>query len=48
VPNPIEEMKRIWREVDKRIAKYGELSQDEIQAEIERYRAEKRARSKGA
>jgi len=44
LPDIRKEMQRLWKEVDKRIAKYGEMSEQEIQAEIEKYRTEKRAR----
>lgn len=40
-------MKTMYRRIDAKIAKYGELTQDEIRQEIELYRAEKRRR-KGA
>ncbi|MCP8309489.1 MAG: AbrB/MazE/SpoVT family DNA-binding domain-containing protein [archaeon] len=42
VPNLEKEMKKLYKEIDKKIAKYGELSEEEIQKEIERYRAEKK------
>ncbi len=48
LPDLKKEMLELWKEVDKKIAKYGEMSQEEIQREIEKYRAEKRAKSKGA
>lgn len=41
-------MQVLWKDVDKRIVKYGEATEEEIQAEIEKYRAEKRAKAKGA
>jgi AbrB family looped-hinge helix DNA binding protein len=43
VPDAVDEMKKIWKHVDKRIAKYGlkRLSEREIGEEIERYRREK-------
>ncbi len=43
VPNPIQEMRRIWKEIDKRIEKYGlrRLNEREIAEEIQRYRREK-------
>ncbi len=47
LPDIRKEMQQLWREVDRRIAKYGEMSEQEIQAEIEKYRSEKRSR-KGA
>ncbi len=42
LPDIRREMQQLWKEVDKRIAKYGEMSEQEIQAEIEKYRAERR------
>jgi AbrB family looped-hinge helix DNA binding protein len=42
LPDIRREMQQLWKEVDKRIAKYGEMSEREIQAEIEKYRVEKR------
>jgi AbrB family looped-hinge helix DNA binding protein len=48
LPDIRKEMKELWKEVDKRIAKHGEMSEEEIQAEIEKYRAEKRVKSKEA
>ncbi len=47
LPDVRKEMEKIWKDVDKRIAKYGGMSEQEIQAEIEKYRSEKRSR-KGA
>lgn len=40
-------LQAMYKRIDKRIAKYGELTEEEIQREIEKYRAEKR-RQKGA
>ncbi len=48
LPDIRKEMLELWREVDKRIAKYGKMSEEEIQREIEKYRAEKRSKAKGA
>lgn len=48
LPDVRKEMEEIWKEVDKRIAKYGALGEEEIQEEIEKYRREKRSRTKGA
>ncbi|MCP8307788.1 MAG: AbrB/MazE/SpoVT family DNA-binding domain-containing protein [archaeon] len=42
VPDLEKEMKELYKEIDKKLVKYGELSEEEIQKEIERYRAEKR------
>jgi len=40
-------LQAMYKRIDKRIAKYGELTEEEIQQEIEKYRTEKR-RQKGA
>jgi len=49
LPDLEREMHDLWKEVDKRIAKYGEMSEEDIQREIEKYRIEKRrSRTKGA
>ncbi len=45
VPDLEKEMKELYKEIDKKIAKYGELSEEDIQKEIERYRAEKRKKA---
>ncbi|MEM2122800.1 MAG: AbrB/MazE/SpoVT family DNA-binding domain-containing protein [Candidatus Bathyarchaeia archaeon] len=42
VPDVEKELREIYREVDKRIEKYGELREEEIQQEIESYRRTKR------
>ena len=47
VEEAVRRMKVMYKRIDAKIAKYGELTQDEIQREIEMYRAEKR-RHKGA
>ena len=36
----------MYKRVDERIAKYGELTQDDIEVEIQKYRKEKAARAK--
>ena len=46
IPDILKNLERMYKRVDKRIEKYGELSEREIQKEIEKYRAEKR-RQKG-
>jgi hypothetical protein len=46
VDNAMRVMKAMYNRIDAKIAKYGELTQDEIQREVEVYRAEKR-RHKG-
>ena len=42
-PNPVRELKRIWRDVSRRVKKYGlrRLDEREIAEEIERYRGSK-------
>jgi AbrB family looped-hinge helix DNA binding protein len=42
------EMQELWSEIDKKIAKYGEMTESEIQAVIEKTRAERRRKQKGA
>jgi len=42
IPDIERELREIYREVDRRIKKYGELTQEEIQEEIEALRREKR------
>jgi AbrB family looped-hinge helix DNA binding protein len=41
IPDIEKRLKEIYRKVDKRIAKYGELTEEEIEEEIQRYRKEK-------
>lgn len=48
MPDIRKEMREIWKEVDKKIAKYGEMTEEEIQAVVDKYRTEKRVRAKGA
>jgi AbrB family looped-hinge helix DNA binding protein len=45
-PDFSKEIEAMYRRVDERIAKYGELTQDDIENEIQKYRKEKAARSK--
>jgi AbrB family looped-hinge helix DNA binding protein len=45
-PDFSKEIEAMYRRVDERIAKYGELTQDDIDNEIQKYRKEKAARSK--
>ena len=45
VPDIAKELEAMYRRIDKRIAKYGELTQKEIEEEIQRYRREKAKRS---
>ena len=42
IPDVEKELREIYEEVDKRIEKYGELTEEEIQREIEEYRRNKR------
>jgi AbrB family looped-hinge helix DNA binding protein len=42
VPDLETEMMELYQEIDKKIEKYGELSEEEIQEEIEKYRAKKK------
>ena len=42
IPDIVRDLKSIYEKVDARIAKYGELSEEGIQKEIEEYRSEKR------
>ena len=47
VKDAVRRLKTMYKRIDARIAKYGELTDEEIQKEIEEYRAEKR-KQKGA
>jgi len=42
IPDVEKELREIYSEVDKRIEKYGELTEEEIQQEIEKHRRAKR------
>jgi len=42
IPDVEKELREIYEEVDKRIEKYAELTEEEIQQEIEEYRRNKR------
>jgi len=46
LPDVKKEMQNIWNEVDKKIMKYGELSEEDIQMEIEKHRVEKKRKVK--
>lgn len=48
IPDVVKDLEAMYKRIDKRISKHGELSEEEILAEIAKYRAEKRARAKGA
>lgn len=41
IPDVMRDLKALYKRVDARIAKYGELSEEEIQKEIEEYRSAK-------
>jgi hypothetical protein len=42
VPNVTKELEDLYKRVDKKIAKYGELTNEEINEAIQDYRAKKR------
>ncbi|MGA2874016.1 MAG: AbrB/MazE/SpoVT family DNA-binding domain-containing protein [Nitrososphaerales archaeon] len=42
LPDMKKEMRSLWKEIDVKIAKHGEMTEKEIQLEIERYRSEKK------
>lgn len=48
LPDMKKQMQELWSEIDKKIARYGEMSESEIQAVIEKTRAERRRKRKGA
>lgn len=49
LPDMKKEMQELWRDIDKRIEKYGEMSGEEINNVVRKYRAERRRRNaKGA
>jgi ribosomal protein S9 len=41
VPGITKELEAMYKRIDKRIAKYGELTQDEVEEEIKQYRRKK-------
>jgi len=43
VPDVEKKLREIYRRIDRRIVKYGELTQEEIEEEIQRYRKKKRS-----
>ncbi|MFQ6134228.1 MAG: AbrB/MazE/SpoVT family DNA-binding domain-containing protein [Nitrososphaerales archaeon] len=45
VPDITKELEAMYRRIDKRIAKYGELTQEKIEEEIQKYRREKARQS---
>jgi len=42
LPDMKKEMRSLWKEIDVKIAKYGELTEKEIQLEIQRHLSEKK------
>ncbi len=42
IPDVEKKLESLYRRIDRRIAKYGELSEKEIEEEIQKYRREKR------
>jgi AbrB family looped-hinge helix DNA binding protein len=48
LPDLNREMQELWKEIDRKIAKYGEMSEEEIQSIIGKYRSQKRKKNKGA
>jgi AbrB family looped-hinge helix DNA binding protein len=46
IPDVAKELEEIYRKVDAKIAKYGELSDEEINEIIQEYRGKKRAAAK--
>jgi len=48
LPDMKKEMQQLWKEINKKIAKYGEMTEGEIQSVIEETRIQRRKRSKGA
>ncbi|NLF87782.1 AbrB/MazE/SpoVT family DNA-binding domain-containing protein [Candidatus Bathyarchaeota archaeon] len=45
-PDLPKELEAMYKRIDQRINKYGELTQDDIENEIQNYRKEKSAKSK--
>lgn len=41
VPDITKELEAMYKRIDKRIARYGELTQDEVEEEIKQYRRKK-------
>ena len=42
LPDPKEEMEKLWKKIDKKIEKYGELTEEDIQKEIQKVRARRK------
>ena len=47
-PDFSKEIEAMYKRVNERIAKYGELTQNDVENEIQKYRKEKAARAKKA
>jgi AbrB family looped-hinge helix DNA binding protein len=45
-PNFPKELEAMYKRIDQRIAQYGELTQEDIEKEIQEYRKEKAAKTK--
>ena len=45
-PDSPEELEAMYKRVNQRIAQYGELTQEDIETEIQEYRKEKAAKNK--
>jgi len=45
MPDIARQLQAMYRRIDRRIAKYGELTQEEVEEEIQRYRREKAKQS---
>jgi AbrB family looped-hinge helix DNA binding protein len=45
-PDLSEQLQEMYKRIDQKIAKYGELTQDDIEAVIQKYRKEKAAKHK--
>jgi hypothetical protein len=41
VPDPVRELEELYKKIDARVAKYGELSDEEINTIVQKYRAQK-------
>ena len=41
VPDRVRELEELYKKIDARVAKYGELSDEEINAIVQKYRAQK-------
>jgi len=43
IPDVVDDLKALYKKVDARIAKYGEISEEDIEEIIQKYRRKKRA-----